>query len=398
FLQSIIAQEGEPVYHSIVAQKGDGVIALLRRFQLERYNCSFSEFYRINKLKANAGLVIGRSYKLPIQVYTYNGRSIRSTIGDDDWEQAVEIQTYNEDMLSLQLRDQDFRKDKKLWVPHYILHCPEDLSVYGKKVVLAAQTAGEASEATEVGPQATTSGHRVYDIFGPDYAKTPLQDKKLAGQIFYICAGHGGPDPGAVGRRGGKSLCEDEYAYDVALRFCRNIIAHGGVAYMISRDPNDGIRSGEYLPCDTDEVLWGGVEMVTSQKERLQQRSDIVNALYKENLAKGLNRQTVVCFHVDSRNTNKRIDLFFYYHDTDILGKARANRMQDVMRKKYEKYQKGRNYSGTVTARDLHMLRESLPTSVYIEIGNIKNTADQRRIVLESNRQLLADWLYEGLF
>ena len=43
------------------------------------------------------------------------------------------------------------------------------------------------------------------------------------------------------------------------------------------------------------------------------------------------------------------------------------------------------------------MLRETKATSVYIELANIRNTYDQQRIIIENNRQLLADWLLEGL-
>ena len=63
----------------------------------------------------------------------------------------------------------------------------------------------------------------------------------------------------------------------------------------------------------------------------------------------------------------------------------------------YNKYQKNRGYRGTVTPRDLHMLREPNCTAVYVELGNIANTFDQQRFLLASNRQLLAEWLMEGL-
>ena len=67
------------------------------------------------------------------------------------------------------------------------------------------------------------------------------------------------------------------------------------------------------------------------------------------------------------------------------------------MTAKYAKYRKSGSYRGTVTPRDLHMLRETIPTSVYIELGNIRNSFDQLRIVPESNRQALANWLSEGI-
>lgn len=383
---------------SVTANKGDGVISLLRRYQLERHECNIQQFYAINDLSKRNGLIVGRSYQLPLQEYVFNGKTIRASVGITDYQLALDIQYYNEALLADRLRAEDFREDKMLFVPFHLINCPDELSIYGRNLMPRAKMAEELGEMIELNEQTTTSGHRTYDIFGEEHAKTPLIDKKLEGQIFYICAGHGGPDPGAIGRRAGHQLCEDEYAYDVALRFCRNIISHGGVAYMISRDENDGIRDEEYLDCDQDEVLWGGVKMVRGQKERLTQRSDIVNALYEENRSKGLTEQTMICFHVDSRSSKKRIDLFFYYHETDFLGKARANRMQEVIKDKYSIHQKGREYKGSVTPRDLHMLRETLPTGVYIELANITNVVDQARIVMPRNRQLLADWLYEGLY
>ncbi|EXY73243.1 N-acetylmuramoyl-L-alanine amidase family protein [Bacteroides fragilis str. 3988T(B)14] len=36
------------------------------------------------------------------------------------------------------------------------------------------------------------------------------------------------------------------------------------------------------------------------------------------------------------------------------------------------------------------------PASVFVELGNIQNTFDQRRLVIPSNRQALAKWLMEG--
>jgi N-acetylmuramoyl-L-alanine amidase len=38
-----------------------------------------------------------------------------------------------------------------------------------------------------------------------------------------------------------------------------------------------------------------------------------------------------------------------------------------------------------------------LPTGVYIELGNIKNPLDQDRLVIQNNRQAVANWLCEGL-
>ncbi|MEM8583016.1 MAG: N-acetylmuramoyl-L-alanine amidase [Bacteroidota bacterium] len=387
-----------------IAERGDGIYGLLRRYSLADDRCNIDEFCKLNNMAREDQLIVGQSYRLPIQVYTYNGESIRSTIDDNDWDQAVAIQAYNETMLEAGRRSQDYRDDRVLWIAHHLRHCRsiEEATSESADATTATNTAVSQSdvldrEITPVGDQATTSGNRVFDIFGPEYARVPLVDSKLTGRIFYIVSGHGGPDPGSIGTRAGHRLCEDEYAYDVALRLCREIIKHGGVAYMVTRDDNDGIRSEEYLDCDKDEKYWGGVAMSQSQRTRLFQRSDIINGLFRSNKQLGVEDQTLIAIHVDSRNSARRIDAFFYYHRDDPTGLSLATNMQAVLDRQYRRVQPGREYSGTVSARDLHMLRETEVPGVYIELANIRNPVDQQRIVLERNRQLLAEWLLLGL-
>jgi N-acetylmuramoyl-L-alanine amidase len=266
-----------------------------------------------------------------------------------------------------------------------MLNCPEE------KVNVPEPVEVENPEETGV------AGKRVFSIFGPKYAYTPLVSKKLAGKVFYVVSGHGGPDPGAMAKRGSSTLCEDEYAYDVSLRLCRNLVSHGATAYMINRDPNDGIRSDQYLNCDSDEVLWGNVQMSHRQKKRLFQRSDIINELYEKHEKQGVTEQLAIMIHVDSRSRSERTDVFFYHFPGNIQGHEKAEQLHRTMTAKYAKYRKGGYFHGTVIGRDLHMLRETKPLGVYVELANIQNAADQQRILVERNRQLLADWLFEGL-
>ena len=55
-----------------------------------------------------------------------------------------------------------------------------------------------------------------------------------------------------------------------------------------------------------------------------------------------------------------------------------------------------RGFTGTVSARNLYVLANTSPASVFVELGNIQNTFDQRRFVISSNRQALAKWMMEG--
>jgi N-acetylmuramoyl-L-alanine amidase len=383
WLPMAVLAEDMSKFYQVEALPGDGIISILRRYQLEQYSCNFEQFYKLNKVGRNAALIVGKSYFLPIIIYDFNGKTIRSSVGIEDYNTALRIQQYNERMLESALRTEDFRKDKVLWVPYHELNCPKaDL---------------EIPAAVEPEPESSGTGKRMFPIFGKEYAHTPLLSNKLKGRVFFISSGHGGPDPGAIAKRGKHMLCEDEYAYDVSLRLCRLLVSHGATAYMIVRDPNDGIRNTEILLCDTDEVVWGGEELPFNQKARLFQRSDIINELYEKHHRQGLTQQIAVMIHVDSRSKGQRIDAFFCHHKSSTEGKKLAENLQKTFRQKYAQYQKGRDYQGTVEARDLHMLRECKPLSVFVELANIRNAADQQRIVVPRNRQLLAEWLFEGL-
>lgn len=375
-------------YLKVAAQPGDGVLSLLRRYQLEPYSCNHEQFYKLNNLKRNAALMVHKEYTLPIKLVAFNGRTIRSSVGIEDWDKAVRIQEYNERMVELGLCQELYKTSKVLWVPHHLLYCPDaDLTV---AVPPPANLPAIADPENKGGP-------RVFPIFGKEFAYVPLESNKLKGKVYYLISGHGGPDPGAMATRAGQRICEDEYAYDVTLRLCRKLVAHGATVYMITRDENDGIRNDEILPCDTDEVVWSGATIPYGQKERLWQRTDIVNELYEKHAAQGVTSQLLVEIHVDSRSQNQRTDVYFYHHSTSDNGKEIADRLQKTLWEKYKQYRKNGNYTGTASARDLHTLREAKPASVYIELANIRNYSDQQRIVLPSNRQLLAEWIFEGL-
>jgi N-acetylmuramoyl-L-alanine amidase len=234
-----------------------------------------------------------------------------------------------------------------------------------------------------------------YAIFGKKYAFVPNMSKELEGAVYYLISGHGGPDPGAVENYEGKIIAEDEYAYDITLRLARELMSRGAKVYIIIRDPNDGIRDERILEIDRDEVTYPMQEIPLNQLARLKQRVDAVNTLYAENRGK---YQRLIVTHVDSRSSGQNIDVFFYHHEKSKNGKRFAENIHTTFQNKYQKYQPNREYSGTFEDRtNLYLVKKTHPAMVYIEIGNIKNTKDQRRILDPDNRQALAKWISEGV-
>ncbi|MBN2237496.1 MAG: N-acetylmuramoyl-L-alanine amidase [Bacteroidales bacterium] len=233
-----------------------------------------------------------------------------------------------------------------------------------------------------------------YAIFGPKYAQVDRIDNVLQGAVYYVVSGHGGPDPGAVGKRNGHLLTEDEYAYDISLRLSRELIKHGAVVYVIVRDPDDGIRDIEYLNNDKHETVWKDKEIPLNVNKKLRQRTQVVNRLYASN--KGAYQRLLV-LHIDSRSTTERVDVFGYYNSKSSAGKKFTEQLIDALKTNYQKFQPNRSFDGVSKSRNgLYLLKYTHPVTAYLELGNIQNTKDQARFIKVSNRQALAEWLVEG--
>lgn len=387
---------------SIIAKNGDDIPKVLEQYGLADYDCNITQFLKLNRLpEGDYRMVFGRTYVLPIKIMTYNGKSIRSTVGLSDWDTAVRIRDFNTLATRKKLRSDVFIESKQLWVPWHEVACgsgeeavtkndPEGTSVGRASLGSMAKGKGEVPVA---------GGKRSFPIFGKKHSYTPLLSSRLSGKVFFLVSGHGGPDPGAQGKRAGVTLSEDEYAYDVTLRLLRFLLSHGAIAYLIVRDPNDGIRDENYLKGDKDEVVWGNREIPLNQKERLAQRTDIINQLSDYHKKNGQSDQTIIEIHIDSRSVATEIDVFFYYKSGSTPSMRLAETMQQVFSDNYkERRNSAREYSGSVSTRDLFTFRETnTRKAIYIELANIRNDWDQQRLVISSNRQAMANWIGEAI-
>ena len=234
-----------------------------------------------------------------------------------------------------------------------------------------------------------------FAIFGDKHKSVLEKSDRLKGNVYYLVSGHGGPDPGAMAVYANKSIAEDEYAYDITLRLAKELLSHQATVYIIIRDENDGIRDDRILEIDRDEVAYPDETIPLNQLARLKQRVTIVNELYKKHRG---TYQRLIVTHVDSRSKGQNIDVFFYHHQKSKNGKKLAESIHKTFEAKYKKYQPNRTYSGTFEDRTaLYLVKKTHPAMTFIEIGNIKNKKDQRRILDPDNRQALAKWISEGV-
>ncbi|KJF42773.1 hypothetical protein LH29_19830 [Draconibacterium sediminis] len=252
----------------------------------------------------------------------------------------------------------------------------------------------QATPASSSTPSKGTGKMVHYDIFGSEYADIEILSNNLKGAVYYLVGGHGGPDPGAVGKYNGNLVCEDEYAYDVTLRLARRLIEEGATVYMITRDKNDGIRDAVTLKADKDEVCYPNLTIPLNHTRRLRQRTDAVNQLYKKH--KG-SFQRMIAVHIDSRGRSENIDIFFYHDKRSETGEKACKILRDTIEKKYHEVQPNRGYTGTVSTRPLYVVKNTWPTAIFIELGNMNHERDVKRLVIPDNRQAVANWLALGL-
>jgi N-acetylmuramoyl-L-alanine amidase len=137
-----------------------------------------------------------------------------------------------------------------------------------------------------------------------------------------------------------------------------------------------------------------GDVILLSQKKRLQQQCDKINDLSRKSKSK---YQRAIFIHLDSRSEKQRIDVFFYHHAKSKRGEQLAKILKTTFQEHYDKHQPARGFSGTVSSRELFVLAKTKPVAVFAELGNIQNSFDQRRFLLSSNRQALANWMCRGI-
>lgn len=385
-------------YLEIRPKKGDGILLILRRYNLPTDSSYIKKFISLNKknLTNKDEIILDRTYFMPIALFVFDGTTIRSSLGINDYNQAKKIQDYNNLMFEKKLKSKSFKSDNILWVPIHLLDekSSNNNNIEDKKPV---ETKEEVKKESDEQPITSTKSIKKQStlIFGKKYKKIPKVNSKLSGYVFYLDPGHGGIDPGAIGEREGHEMTEDEYAYDVTLRLAHRLMQFGATVYMLVIDSTDGIRDEKYLKNNTDEYFGNGLSIQGDAKDRLQKRIDYLTAIH--NIYSKTTKERLIVIHVDSRDTSHRVDVFFYHNPGDDVSKKYAEKMMNTLNKKYERSQPGRGYKGSVTERNLYMLRNSPVLSVYIELGNIQNEKDQLRFISPNNRQAIANWLADGI-
>lgn len=367
-------------------RNGEGISSFLKRNNRPG-RMYYKVFLELNKKRLNGKeeLQLGVRYVLPPLKNERKNSSVKKSVvsGSNGMKDKRTIVSKQDSAKDIVLKDEaleDTLFEEKTVKDFVLQETPEeDMDVSGQS---SRQAAGKRK------------GFVHEPLFGKAFADVRISGKRLQGACFYVVGGHGGPDPGAIGKIGDVELHEDEYAYDVALRLARNLMEEGAEVRIIIQDAKDGIRDDRYLSNSKRETCMGAA-IPLNQVARLRQRCDAINALYRKDRKK-YKYCRAIFLHVDSRSKGAQTDVFFYHAPKSVSGKRLATAMKNTFESKYGKHQPNRGFRGTVSGRNLYVMLNASPVSVFVELGNIQNAFDQRRFIINSNRQALAKWMMEG--
>ncbi len=191
----------------------------------------------------------------------------------------------------------------------------------------------------------------------------PITDKVIA-----IDAGHGGVDPGAIGKQGTK---EDEINLQIALKLRKLIEENGGVV-ILTRNDGEGLYTEE------------------SKTIRDKKNEDLRNRKTEVNNSKP---DVLLSIHLNSFPESKYYGAQTFYKKGCEKSKNLALLIQEELRNVLDK-----NNKRVPQPRDnVYLIKESEAPAIIIECGFLSNFEEESRLNDPKYQQKIAWGIYIGV-
>ncbi|HWQ41690.1 MAG TPA: N-acetylmuramoyl-L-alanine amidase [Desulfosporosinus sp.] len=195
------------------------------------------------------------------------------------------------------------------------------------------------------------------------------QDEKiwswtLGNRVVLIDAGHGGVDPGAVGK--GKVL-EKDVTLAVSKRLQALVQQSGAKTIMVREDDRD---------------------LGTSQGLLRRKREDLTQRIQ---LALDTQAEVYISIHANSFPDAKLTGAQTFYHSDSPEGKLLA---QSIQRELNAMTNGNRVIKGN---QDIYVLKKAHQAAVTVELGFLSNLAEEQLLATPEYQQKLAVAIYQGL-
>lgn len=205
-------------------------------------------------------------------------------------------------------------------------------------------------------------------VFMEKNDSVPAMYLPITNKVIAIDAGHGGVDPGAVGKQGVK---EDEINLQIALKLRKLIEENGGVAILTRND-------GEGLYTDESKTL------------REKKNEDLRNRRIEVNNSEP---DVLISIHLNSFTQSKYYGAQAFYKAGCEKSKALAFFIQEEFRNVLDKENKR-----VPQPRDnIYIIRESTAPAVLVECGFLSNPQEELKLNDPKYQQKIAWAIYIGL-
>jgi len=186
----------------------------------------------------------------------------------------------------------------------------------------------------------------------------------LGNRVVVIDAGHGGVDPGAVGK--GKIL-EKDVTLAVSKRLQALVQQSGAKAIMVREDDRD---------------------LGTAQGLLKRKREDLAQRIQ---LALDTQAEVYISIHANSFPDPKLTGAQTFYHSDSPEGKLLAQSIQQELNKMTNG---NRVIKGN---QDIYVLKKAHQAAVTVELGFLSNLAEEQLLATPEYQQKLAIAIYQGL-
>ena len=188
----------------------------------------------------------------------------------------------------------------------------------------------------------------------------PITDK-----VIFIDPGHGGRDPGAVGKQGKN---EDQINLDIALRLKRLVEEGGGIA-ILTRDGDYGLYSPD---------------------ARNKKREDLAN---RKRIADESDSHINIIIHLNSFHQPQYYGAQTFYYKYSEESKKLAEIIQEELKRVLDKNNKRQPEART----DLYLLKDNKAPTVLVECGFLSNPREERLLNDEYYQEKIAWAIYIGI-
>lgn len=196
----------------------------------------------------------------------------------------------------------------------------------------------------------------------------PTMYLPITNKVIAIDAGHGGVDPGAVGKQG---VREDEVNLKIAL-YLRNLIEENGGVVILTRN------NGEGLYTENSKTL------------REKKNEDLRNRRIEVN---NHEPDVLISIHLNSFTQSKYYGAQTFYKKDCEQSKKLAFIIQEEFRNILDE-----NNKRVPQPRDtIYLIREAEAPAVLVECGFLSNPEEERKLADEKYQQKIAWAIYIGV-